>query len=107
MRCIRLPKGTTYTILFYDVVSLNDWNLIKIVTAVFEKIAFFVKAIWRAPTFAAEVFIFTAYRLIVDTDLISNMDKILSSVHELTRRNPYRETAQQKPFFHNQGAENV
>jgi hypothetical protein len=37
--CCCFPEDTTYAILFMETVSINYWNLIKIMTAIFEKIA--------------------------------------------------------------------
>jgi hypothetical protein len=59
-------KDTIYAVLFREIVSVNYWNLIKIVKSVLKEI---LGPIWRVQIFGGRMFIFTGQQPMIDKQL--------------------------------------
>jgi hypothetical protein len=57
-------RDTTYAVLFTAMVTVNYWNLIRIVPVIFEKIATFSGSVWRAG-----IFVYTRHQRMTDKHL--------------------------------------
>jgi hypothetical protein len=96
--CIWAPIVWTVTFLkispiFREMMSMNFWSLIKIVQAVFEKIAIlFWGSIWRVPVLGARLLIFTTYWRVIDELLNTKFELNLSTCLGISPPPPHTHT---------------